>query len=205
MDKIEDAFLSAIAPETFLVPLREDIDQCGALLSKSDSQFARRMFVRANFAYFEAHLFLMRQILLGLVVDTVARTGTFEFSKLAMLHEDTYTPELTGKLKSKPNYTPFLNNCAFTLRIWAETFNVDPKPFFSDNGWREMHNSVKVRHRITHPKSAKEIKIQTSEIESVKKAYRWLHEFYSAETPPHRKTLTSHKIDYVSLDMLSLY
>jgi hypothetical protein len=63
--------------------------------------------------------------------------------------------------------------CAFTLRIAAEYWQLDADPFFSDPGWAELQNAVKVRDPITHPKRDQDPIVQDKEDVSLREGLRW--------------------------------
>jgi hypothetical protein len=160
--------------DPLLRPLFDDLVQCEELLSRSDTQFARRAFVRAAFAFNEGFLYWLKGRVLQWLLGKGWQTGTLEISKIGLLGDDLFRPNGQGRIEAEPNRLPFLNYCAFVLRTAAECEDVDPVRLFSDNGWREMQRSLAVRHRITHPKSPEELSLTGEELDSVREAHRWL-------------------------------
>jgi hypothetical protein len=55
----------------------------------------------------------------------------------------------------------------FVLRMFAELLGYDAAKFFTDHGWDELKNAIKVRDRITHPKSVEELHISDEDIKSL--------------------------------------
>ena len=159
--------------EPLLRPLFNDLLDCEDLLDKGDTQFARRTFVRASFAFIEANLHWLReQISNRLAIASLSERKT-DVAKLSLLFEIAPKPDRQGRMICQTVRLPFLNSCAFILRTGAEQAGVDPSAFFGDNGWNEMQRALAVRHRITHPKSEEDLDVLDSEMDSVREAHRW--------------------------------
>lgn len=157
-----------------LRPLFDDMVECEELLDRSDTQFVRRALVRAAFAFNEGFVYWLKEQVAQWVQNKGWRENKFEFARLLLLSDETYRPNRQGKIESEPNRIPFVNYCAFVIRTAAECWEFDAEPLFSDNGWKEMHASLKVRHRITHPKKPEDLKITNSEMLSMSEGHRWL-------------------------------
>jgi hypothetical protein len=160
--------------EPLLRPLFDDMVECEELLDRSDTQFARRTFVRAAFAFNEGYLYWLKGNVVQWLLGKGSRTGNIEATKLLLLSDDVYRPNRQGKIQSEPNRIPFLNYCAFVLRTAAECWALNPTQLFSDNGWSEMQVALQVRHRITHPKTPGDLDVTAAELGTVREAHRWL-------------------------------
>src|SRR5580658_6098479 len=111
--------------EPLLAPLFSDVRECYKLTQTSDSQFARRAFVRASFAYFEGYLSWIQGKVAIWLIARASRNGNLEVNKFVLLSDEFYEPDKNGKLESRPNRLPFLNRCAFILRTGAECTKCD--------------------------------------------------------------------------------
>jgi hypothetical protein len=160
--------------DPLLRPLFDDIAEYEQLLDRSDTQFARRAFVRAAFAFNEGYLYWLKGALLNQVFGTAQRTGNIDVTKIALLSDKTYKVDANGRIKAEQNRMPFLNYCAFILRTAAECWGVDPEAIFSDNGWNDMQAALRLRHRITHPKKPEDLEVTDAELRSVSEGHRWL-------------------------------
>jgi len=157
-----------------LNPLFSDLVECEELLVKSDSQFARRTFVRASFAFHEAFIYWLKDLVFKRLAMNALQCGSIEITKLMLLQDDSYRPNKQGKIELEPNRIPLLNLCALVLRTAAECAGISRNPLFSDNGWSEFQIALKVRDRITHPKSVEDLDIKDEEMASVRESHRWL-------------------------------
>jgi hypothetical protein len=157
-----------------LGPLFEDVVECEELLEKSDTQFARRAFVRAAFAFNEGLIYWFKGIVQELMF---ANAGTKGLNIDALFFLDDRKPRLNqrGKIEHDDNRVSFMAQCALVLRMAAEQRNIDPEKYFGDNGWNELQKSLIVRHRITHPKQPENLDISDEDLQSVSEGHRWLH------------------------------
>jgi hypothetical protein len=67
----------------------------------------------------------------------------------------------------------------FTYKTYCELYdklNIY-KIFLSDNRFNDFKESIKMRNRITHPKSGKDVFITGNDIQMVISAGDWYHEF----------------------------
>jgi len=174
MEGIEHAEEEENLGISLLDPLCEDLNECEKLLEQSDTQFVRRAFVRAAFAFNEGYVYWLREHVQQWLVEKGWQAGHLEVSKVCLLTDEIVEPNSVGQVVSRPGRTPFLNDCAFVIRTGAECWDLDPGPFFSDYGWCEMQTALRVRHRITHPKHPEELVVAAGEVESVRRAHRWL-------------------------------
>jgi len=157
-----------------LRPLFDDLVECEELLDRSDTQFARRSFVRSAFAFNEGYVYWLKGVVTKWLLAKGWRTNNIEMTKLLLLSDETYRPNRQGIIESDPNRLPFLNHCAFVIRTAAECRNCNPTSLFSDYGWNELQIALKVRHRITHPKKPEDLEITELELSSTSEGHRWL-------------------------------
>jgi hypothetical protein len=154
--------------------LFDDVAECEELLDRSDTQFARRAFVRAAFAFDEGYLYWLKERVAQWLLGKGWLPNIIEITKLVLLSDETYRPNQQGKVEWEPNRIPFKNYCAFVLRTAAECWDFDPTQLFSDNGWKKMQDALKVRHRITDPKKSEDLEITDQELCSTSEGCRWL-------------------------------
>ncbi|MCC7113679.1 MAG: hypothetical protein IT520_04755 [Burkholderiales bacterium] len=151
--------------------LREDIN---CLLDKFDSDWAsqtfRRLVVRACWSHIEAVVFGLKQISL-----TAQNLGSGDISgkTRAFLEERQIVVNTVGDATIISVRADTIKNVKLTLKLAARLFDVSWQPQFSGSEWPLFRESVQIRHRITHPKSLKELEITDDEYDSHKTAYLW--------------------------------
>ena len=159
--------------EPLLRPLFNDLLDCEDLLAKADTQFARRTFFRASFAFIEAQLYWFRTLIAQRIAHDNLLERRADVTTLALLFDAYGRPDKRGRVRLESNRVPFLNRCAFVLRTAAVHAGIDPESFFSDNGWNEIQRALRVRHRITHPQKPEDLDVTDSEVYSLREAHRW--------------------------------
>ena len=65
---------------------------------------------------------------------------------------------------------------ALVFRSIAEPLQLDPEEFFGVNEWANFQQAVKTRHRITHPKSEKDLTITHPDMIEIRHALWWFFE-----------------------------
>jgi len=159
--------------EPRLRPLYNDMVECERLLESEDSQFARRTFCRAAFAFIEGQVHWLRGIAMHLVAGQGIRAGTIELSLISALIDETPRVERNGKLKMEQSRTPFTNTVALVFRTLAEKLGLDAAEFFSDGYWGQLQSALDVRHRITHPKTAEDMEISDENMDHIRAGLAW--------------------------------
>ena len=167
-----------IALTKMLGATAEDVDTCHSNLVQTNSAFWKRTYVRSLFAAFEALVHFMKQHALSrrvvAVVDSF-RSGQNELpvAELSLLFGVSYHVDETGEVKIREAKIPFLADLQFSLRqareVFGATHNLEKDP-----GWEALRAAVKIRDRVTHPKTLQEIEITDAEIETVNQAYAWI-------------------------------
>jgi hypothetical protein len=148
-----------------------DYDRCANELEASDSQFGRRTLCRTIFSMFEA----MNGLLKEKAIEAIcADKKSWNATRIELLGDHEYRILRNGKLETQPLRRPFLNYTAFILRALAEESYTEPV-FFSDPGWNEFQEAVKIRHRLTHPKKNTDMNISDVEMTTLQEAVRWYY------------------------------
>ncbi|MET0168243.1 MAG: hypothetical protein ABW318_25045, partial [Vicinamibacterales bacterium] len=60
----------------------------------------------------------------------------------------------------------------FSVRAYAEIVHCKDN-FFSDNGWRQLQDALKVRDRLTHPKQGSDLVVSDDALRACHEAYTW--------------------------------
>ena len=158
--------------------LYDDVNQNRNEVTKNDSQLTRRNYLRSVIAFYEVTLSDLREIAAGFIVDEYYFSGKINFHELFPLLDEVSRLTDNGKLKSEPNRIPLLSLVAYTLKTFAKQVNLQ-KDVLSDNRWEAFCQSIKIRHRITHPKFHSDIEITDEEIKIIDNGLDWWKEIRS--------------------------
>lgn len=120
------------------------------------NQVLRRNFVRASWAYVEAITHALKHMT-SILVDT----GAYDLD-----------PEKAAFLKLERVQT--LNNIKETIKLVSKVFDVPKRDLGGGSGWCLVKPALKVRDRLVHPKSARELRVEDAEWKALKGGFKWL-------------------------------
>ena len=152
------------------------------------SQFHRRTYVRAGFAYIEGHVYRLKQLILSLdnhklglqsqrggapspnapAVLTVLTGGD-----RLILEEQSFDVDDKGNSYAKQAFVRLDKNIKFAFRTFAKATDIPFKLDLETAGWRAFQKATEVRNRITHPKSISDLSISDTEIDTVHNGFVW--------------------------------
>jgi len=152
--------------------LAHDADSAKLLLVSEDSQFNRRVYIRALFAYFEGFSFFMRRNAEELLSIRATIRKSIDYDTLFLLQEK--VPHITsgGKVRHREHKVPFADHFAFTLRTHFSALEIEEDPF-KDSGWPLFQKALAVRDRITHPKLASDVEITNEDLAICESGLSW--------------------------------
>jgi hypothetical protein len=150
----------------------KDADECEVLMATNDTQFARRNWVRAYFAWVEAMCFLLRRFVIEKKFQKrVIRPADIpEFSALS---EIKYSVTPKGEAVAEPANSKTRDYIGFSLMACSRLFGLG---LSIDRGSKHFQNfdlALRVRDRITHPKTLAEITISNDDVKAVKEFKGW--------------------------------
>ena len=130
--------------------------------------FRRRNYIKTVFSSFEAIIWGMKNILLE-------QKQLIKAPKL-LIELQGFKLEGPNKknLTKKPMKTGLEKSIKVTINAF-DTFILKGKShnIFSSDEWEKFKNAIKIRDRITHPKSPKDLKVSVKELELVRDCYYW--------------------------------
>ncbi|MBX2971398.1 MAG: hypothetical protein KF803_18675 [Cyclobacteriaceae bacterium] len=127
-----------------------DINTIQSQLDSKDSQDLRRSYARALFAYIEATNYLIREFV------------------ILFNDPDTETNKLLRKRK------PLSESFELSLDTFAWTGYTDGYfPNKKSKHWNNFESTIKIRNRIVHPKSVKDLTITNREMTKIKGVFIW--------------------------------
>ena len=94
------------------------------------------------------------------------------FFELCALSNMSYKIDDKGQLRIEQPMTPLRNRALFALNMCARTtgIGIDPRQV---EGWNDFLQAVKIRNRVTHPKSEADLKVSSQEYDTAVGALKW--------------------------------
>lgn len=165
--------------ESFLSLLWEDVHACNLHGGEPGIAVQRRQFFRSMFACIEGAVWLFKQDCLqqherGYTVFTTA--------ELCALSEVAPTVDGHGFIQELPANLRFMPNLRFAFQCHARAFDYEPVLQVGDHEWGDLHDSVKVRNRLMHPKQLSSMHVSDDEIRRAQGALKWFGLRCSAAT-----------------------
>lgn len=180
------------ANETFgdhIDTLAADVEEAIRRLQADDSQFNRRVLVRVIFSYYEGFGYFMREFLIKILATS---SSVVDLNRCFLLQEKLPAIGVNGEMVKRAQKVPFLDHLAFTLQTFARLIKFD-EAIFRVDGWRAVQASLKIRDRLTHPKTQRGLTVSDSDIEFCKKGYEWFADLMTKQFREATSNLTSAK------------
>jgi hypothetical protein len=147
-----------------------DISLSLKMVKKNQKQFWRRTFIRSLFAGIEGinHRINNVSILLANI-----KKIKLSHAEIAMLKEEIYALNEKGEAISTKSKLRTKDNLCFTLKTFAHVSNTTFKIEKNSKEWSSFNEALKIRDRLTHPKSTNDLIISDVELEAVEKTFMW--------------------------------
>ena len=157
--------------ETFFGMLSEDVALSLARRESDDSQASRRDLIRTMFAAIDGYVWQYRGHVQSIVNNIEPLSPLLELA----LSETSYVVTESGKVETQIRFislTSMIRLVTRTAEKHCPGLNVD----FSQAGWSNLQQAIKVRNRITHPKSKVDLEITPTDIDTSLAGFLWLCE-----------------------------
>jgi hypothetical protein len=141
--------------------------------AKADgSSVSKRSAVRAAFAAIEGLVSATK----GMVLEPLhAVRPHYTDAEIALLREETYSLTSKGDAVAQPRFLRLEENVRFVWKMFVREWGIDLDVDFQGDGWMAFCSSVKVRNRITHPRTPSELEVTDAEFSRVEKGYAFVH------------------------------
>ena len=139
----------------------------------SDAEYgARRRYVRAIFALVEATVEQHKQLLLDL---ETRHDITLDPTTQAALLERTYSVDDNGSVSPRVQFLQLRRKLRLVYRAASEAF-AELAVRYDDQGWQRFSEAIKIRDRITHPRSFCDCHVEEADLGAVDDGHKWFQE-----------------------------
>src|SRR5208337_337773 len=166
----------------FIDVIEQDVDTALEILSKDDTPYNRRAFIKNYYSFLEGLLYYMRQ---EVIKKAMSAPGTLSVAEMAVLKEETYYVSGKGKVQTQEKHLSFEQSFRISFHYFfkhVDSVRVD----YGNGGWRALLEGLKIRNRITHPKQASQLTITEEELERVKIGKNWCDNQWRLLVQEHR-------------------
>ncbi|MDO9453775.1 MAG: hypothetical protein Q7J29_13055 [Stagnimonas sp.] len=154
----------------FAKVLAEDVALAKQRMDNCPTEAHRRDFVRATHAAIEAQSWQLRMYLIEHVLDRKAAPHY----EISALKEETYVINDKGEIYVQPKGYSLKVSLRLVLSI-LKRHGIPMHVDFCSAEWGNIDHAVKIRNRITHPKSMKDIEVSKEDAERCYHAYAYVH------------------------------
>lgn len=158
-----------IDPDSFIGILLFDVIGAIERHGHSKSQSSKRDLIRTAFAAIEGIGWIFREH----IVHAARTTSNLDPAEEVALSEISYQVTEQGKITEQTRYLSLLAMIRLTARI-AGKLARDAKIDFSEASWVGLQRAIKIRNRITHPKSRHDLVLSDDEVKASVAALFWL-------------------------------
>lgn len=131
----------------------------------------RNMF-RILFAEMEAAISMVGGICYAMHKSRLAELNPEE---IIMLEREQYRYQ-NGRFALAPVKSTLTDNLLFVNQLLAKIFEFDPLRLEQDSQWSLLRTTIKVRHRLMHPKVASELDVTIAEAQDLGAVEDWFRE-----------------------------
>lgn len=159
--------------------LNQDTDEAHELFRFATPEFCTRTIVRTMSAEFEAMIYFLAEFLVKLnCINSEVFNLTPE--ELNVLKSESLTIKRNGDISITQKFYPFQERMLFVLKMAAKILNPDAMPNTDDSNWAKVKTFIKIRNRLTHPKSLSDLHITDNEVDDLNGAQDWVRTSVSA-------------------------
>jgi hypothetical protein len=146
------------------------------LIDRKNSNDYNRVYVRSLFSMIEGISYRLRQILLQRHIENEL---SFTINQIIALSDISIEIDQNGTLKERPKKYGFENLFRFTYKTYCESYKKSEilHSYISDHRYDSFKKAVDIRHRITHPKTGKDVFISGPEIILIESVHKWFEDF----------------------------
>jgi hypothetical protein len=155
--------------DTFFGILSHDVVICWERIEVADTQATRRDLIRTMFAAIEGYVWEYRAFVKSIVNDIGTVSPIMELA----LTETSYSVNDQGRLEEHIRPIPVTSMIRLVTKL-AEEHCPELKIDFSTTGWSNLKQTIKIRNRITHPKSASDLEVTPEDIAISQAGFFWL-------------------------------
>jgi hypothetical protein len=136
------------------------------------SQPERRMYVRSAFATIEAWIYVIKQMALRAHPDP--KCPTISEAERAFAQEHEYRLTESGDVVTRRTKISLEANLRFGFKLLAKAGSVPSELDVSGAEWQSFKRAIKIRDRITHPKTVSDLNISDEDYNDVSGGFGWV-------------------------------
>lgn len=164
--------------------LSKDCEATLKRIQDSPEPLDYRSYMRSLFALIESTMYSQKQ--LAKHVDTALKAtpiwsdiaGLSQLELLA-IDEKTFQINDDGSVKATDSFIRFRQNFKFSFVVLGKCCGSDFRPpYDKSKGWDSLQKTLKVRDKLMHPKSVKDLDVTPTEFKDAQRASNWFAQVF---------------------------
>lgn len=153
--------------------LRDDVAKAREGLDDDPTEYQRRQYIRAVFAQLEGSTFSIKQ--LALSEDPSSLTN----AEIALLRGEQYRLNDAGEATVSAAFLTLASDMKFAFRSYAKSVGLSYELPVGELGWLALLRAKRVRDRLMHPRSAKDLSVTDEELKCATDAGEWFQKKFN--------------------------
>ncbi|WP_020606532.1 hypothetical protein [Spirosoma spitsbergense] len=133
------------------------------LLETADVPFHRRTYIRTIFASIEGCVWIMKQVCL--YAEKSPDAPEMPISEYLLLSETEYSLKSNGDIREQARFLSLNDNLQFVTKVVNYRHSAGIELGVGTKAWQNFQDAIKIRNRITHPKSSDDVTITDTEMQ----------------------------------------
>ena len=160
--------------DSFFYALADDVIQVTHIMEQRGDELSHRLYVRTVFAFVEGVIQSMKSA--TLLFDELNNPRLLTAEEVTVLKEEDVQLGEHGKVEIKKRKISLLSNFEFALYSYAK---IQRQEFALDKGgegWRSLREAIRIRDRLTHPHTLKDLEVPLADLEVVERGMQFFRE-----------------------------
>lgn len=154
--------------------LVQDVIEVTHVWEQRGDEFSHRLYVRTVFAFVEGIVQVMKSA--AMLADGLNDPRLLTPEEVTLLKEEDVQIGNAGHIELRKKRISLLPNFQFAFLTYAKARNDTVALDKGGEGWQCFREAVKIRDRLTHPHTVKDLEVPEKDLETVEKAMEFFRD-----------------------------
>ena len=154
--------------------LMDDVICANDIWLERGDEFSHRLYVRTVFASVEGVIQVMKSA--ALLRDEINELPVLTPEELILLKEEEVQTGNNDEVPPKKKKTSLLSNFQFTFLTYAKVRGETVKLDKGGQGWQSLNDAIRIRNRLMHPHTLKELQVSQKDMEIVEQGMKFFRD-----------------------------
>ncbi|MHB1015715.1 MAG: hypothetical protein ACYC2W_10615 [Desulfurivibrionaceae bacterium] len=160
--------------DSLFYELMDDVMCATDIWHERGDEFSHRLYVRTVFACVEGVIQVMKSA--ALLFDEINELPVLTPEELAFLREEEVQTGNNDEVAPKKKKTSLLQNFQFAFHTYAKVRGETVKLDKGGQGWQSLSAAIKIRNRLMHPHTLKELHVPLKDMEIVEQGMKFFRD-----------------------------